>query len=82
VVSLQELHEGGAVVPHIFAYLDAGTGSMIIQAVIAGLVAVPIVFRRQVGNGVRAVRRLTGRSREQDVGSTASSPATRDTSSR
>lgn len=43
---------------HVFAYLDAGSGSLIIQAVIAGLVAAPIVFRRQVSRVVRAVRRL------------------------
>jgi hypothetical protein len=68
-------------VPHIFAYLDAGTGSMIIQALIAGLVAVPIVFRRQVGNAARAVRRMTGREPEESTSTTspAASPATTDT---
>ena len=38
------------------AYIDPGSGSLIIQAVIAGLVAVPIFFRRQIARFVRSVR--------------------------
>jgi hypothetical protein len=71
-------------VPHIFAYLDAGTGSMLIQAAIAGLVAIPIVFRRHVGNAARAVRRMTGRAPDEttSTASAAGSPAaTTDTTS-
>jgi hypothetical protein len=67
-------------VPHIFAYLDAGTGSMIIQALIAGLVAIPIVFRRQVGNVARAVRRMTGRADEETAAPNAPAPTTDTTS--
>lgn len=37
----------------VFAYIDPGSGSLIIQAVIAGLVAVPVLFRNQI-------RRLAG----------------------
>lgn len=40
----------------ILAYIDPGSGSLIIQAVIAGLVAVPIFFRRQISRIVRSVR--------------------------
>ena len=40
--------------PHLFAYLDLASGSMIVQAAIAGVVAVPILFRNQI-------RRLLGR---------------------
>jgi hypothetical protein len=47
---------------------------MIIQALIAGLVAVPILFRRQVGNAAKAVRRMTGRAPE-DTTPTASPAA-------
>ncbi len=39
------------------AYIDPGSGSLIIQAVIAGLVAVPFFFREQIGRFVRFVRR-------------------------
>ncbi len=42
--------------PHLFAYLDLASGSMIIQGAIAGIVAVPILFRNQI-------RRLLGRSK-------------------
>jgi hypothetical protein len=41
----------------ILAYIDPGSGSLIIQALIAAIVAAPFVFRQQVG---RLVRRLRG----------------------
>jgi len=40
----------------IFAYIDPGTGSLLIQALIAGLVAVPIFFRHQIARVIRTVR--------------------------
>ena len=40
----------------IFAYIDPGSGSLIIQALIAGLVAIPIFFRHQIARAVRAIR--------------------------
>ncbi len=40
----------------IFAYIDPGSGSLVIQALIAGLVAVPIFFRRQISRFVRTLR--------------------------
>jgi len=42
---------------HLLAYIDPGSGSLIIQAVIATVVAVPFFFRQQIGRFVRAVRR-------------------------
>ncbi len=45
----------------ILAYIDPGSGSLIIQALIAGLVAIPIFFRTQLANGVNAVKRALGR---------------------
>jgi hypothetical protein len=41
----------------VFAYIDAGTGSLLIQALIAALVAAPFVLRQQIG---RLMRRLRG----------------------
>ncbi len=41
----------------VFAYIDPGSGSLIIQALIATVVAVPFVLRQQIG---RMVRRLRG----------------------
>lgn len=40
----------------IFAYIDPGSGSLIIQALIAGLVAIPIFFRHQISRALRAIR--------------------------
>jgi hypothetical protein len=40
----------------VFAYIDPGSGSLVIQALIAGIVAIPILFRRQVARVVRALR--------------------------
>ncbi len=48
----------------VFAYIDPGSGSLIIQALIAGLVAIPIFFRTQLTRGVHAVRRIVGRGSE------------------
>lgn len=42
---------------HLLAYIDPGSGSLIIQAVIATIVAVPFFFRQQIGRLVRTVRR-------------------------
>ncbi|MDQ3492875.1 MAG: hypothetical protein M3452_06395 [Chloroflexota bacterium] len=52
----------------VFAYLDAASGSLIIQALIAGLVAVPIFFRAQLSKGAHAVRRILGRGRDSSSG--------------
>jgi hypothetical protein len=43
------------------AYIDAGSGSLILQAVIAAAVAVPFFLRTQIGRGVRRLRQMTGR---------------------
>jgi hypothetical protein len=45
--------------PHLFAYLDLASGSMIIQGIIAGAVAVPILLRNQI-------RRALGRGKPAD----------------
>lgn len=42
----------------IFLYIDPGAGSMVIQAVLAAILAVPFFFRTQV---TRVVRRIRGR---------------------
>jgi hypothetical protein len=34
--------------PHVFAYLDLASGSMIVQAAIAGVVAAPILLRNHI----------------------------------
>ena len=49
---------------HLLAYIDPGSGSLIIQAAIALLIAIPIFFRTQIG---RVVNRVRGRSEVQAV---------------
>ncbi|HUP55663.1 MAG TPA: hypothetical protein VM408_09170 [Methylomirabilota bacterium] len=39
------------------AYIDAGSGSLIIQAVIAAAIAVPLFFRHHIGRFMNAIRR-------------------------
>jgi hypothetical protein len=39
-----------------FAYIDPGTGSLVIQAIIASLVALPFFFKRQLARVVSVVR--------------------------
>ena len=43
------------------AYIDAGTGSMVVQVVIAAIIAVPFILRTQLGRGANFVRGIFGR---------------------
>jgi hypothetical protein len=45
--------------PHVFAYLDLASGSMIVQAAIAGIVVVPVLMRNKI-------RSLLGRNKPTD----------------
>jgi len=40
----------------LLAYIDAGSGSMLLQVVLAGVLAVPFFFRRAISEGWRRVR--------------------------
>jgi len=39
------------------AYIDPGSGSLIIQAVIAAIIAIPVLLRSQIGRAIRTLRR-------------------------
>jgi hypothetical protein len=41
---------------YMLAYIDPGSGSLIIQAVIATVIAVPFFFRQQIARILRTVR--------------------------
>jgi hypothetical protein len=41
----------------LLAYIDPGSGSLIIQAVIATALAVPFFLREQIGRVLRSLRR-------------------------
>lgn len=47
------------------AYIDPGSGSLIIQALIAGAVAAPIVLRNQLRRAGSAIRRAVGGTRAE-----------------
>ena len=40
----------------IFAYIDAGSGTMLLQIVVAGAVAIPFFFRNAIVGGWRRIR--------------------------
>ena len=42
------------------AYIDPGSGSLIIQAAIAAAIAVPVFLRSQIARAFRALRRSNG----------------------
>jgi hypothetical protein len=60
---------------HLLAYIDPGSGSLIIQAVIATIVAVPFFFRQQIGRFVRAVRKTDETSATPDSSEQPDRPA-------
>ena len=41
----------------LLAYIDPGSGSLVIQAAIAAVVAIPIFLRSQIARAIHAVRR-------------------------
>jgi hypothetical protein len=49
----------------ILAYIDPGSGSLLLQALLAGLLSVPFFFRRTIGDLWHRVRRV--KSAEQSV---------------
>jgi hypothetical protein len=44
----------------ILAYIDPGSGSLIIQVLIASIVAIPVIFRARIAQLARAFRRDKG----------------------
>lgn len=49
----------------VFGYIDPGAGSLVIQAIIAGVVSIPFFFRN-------AIRSTVGRFRRKPSGGAAS----------
>lgn len=46
---------------HLLAYIDPASGSLVIQVVIATVLAVPFFLRTQIARVVRGIRRTAGR---------------------
>jgi len=41
---------------HVWAYIDPGSGSMLLQVILAGILAVPFFFRRTISDVWHRVR--------------------------
>ena len=46
-------------------YIDPGAGTMVIQAAIAALIAIPFFFRAQVNRALQRLRELRGRGHDE-----------------
>jgi hypothetical protein len=55
----------------MLAYIDPGAGSLVIQAVIAGLVSIPFFFRSRIAS---VVGRFKRNQTEQDVKDSPENP--------
>lgn len=44
----------------VFAYIDPGSGSLLIQGLIAAMVAIPVFFRHQIARAIQAFRGKQG----------------------
>lgn len=49
---------------YTLAYIDPGSGSLIIQVIIASVLAVPYFLRTQIGRAIGAIR---GRSKPENL---------------
>jgi hypothetical protein len=61
----------------VFAYLDPGSISIAFQAVVAGLIAIPVLFRNRISSAFRAIRGGSGEPKE-----TVAEPTSHDAASR
>jgi hypothetical protein len=48
----------------ILAYIDPGSGSLLLQAILAAVISVPFLFRRTIGD---VLHRLRGGSKPETV---------------
>jgi hypothetical protein len=58
----------------VFAYIDPGAGSLVIQAIIAGLVSIPFFFRNAIRNTIGRFRRGTPPTDEKGATTTTTDP--------
>jgi hypothetical protein len=56
-------HSEGRALIHFLAYVDLTSGSLVVQLVIASIVAIPFLLRTQIRRAFSAVRALVRRSR-------------------
>lgn len=55
----------------LLAYIDPGSGSMLLQVILAGVLAVPFFFRRVIADGLHRIRGNKGAPKQADGGEDA-----------
>ena len=55
----------------LLAYIDPGSGSMLLQVILAGVLAVPFFFRRVIADGLHRIRGNKGAPKQGDGGEDA-----------
>ena len=58
----------------LLAYIDPGSGSMLLQVILAGILAVPFFFRRTIGDTWRKIRGDDDTSKQAAVPEETDSP--------
>jgi hypothetical protein len=53
------------------AYIDPGSGSMLLQVILAGVLAVPFFFRRFISDGWRRIRGSRDEAKQSEGGEDA-----------
>jgi hypothetical protein len=51
----------------ILAYIDPGSGSLLLQALLAGLLSIPFFFRRTIGDVWHRLRRVKSDDTDTDA---------------
>ncbi|MGI8657706.1 MAG: hypothetical protein ACR2K4_02905 [Candidatus Limnocylindria bacterium] len=54
------------------AYIDPGSGSMLLQVILAGALAIPFFFRRVISDGWHRIRGTRGETEHAEGGEDAS----------
>jgi hypothetical protein len=58
----------------VFAYIDPGAGSLVIQAIIAGLVSIPFFFRNAIRKTFGRFRSKPSEGAPEDKGAATTDP--------
>ena len=58
----------------LLAYIDPGSGSMLLQVILAGILAVPFFFRRTIGDAWHKIRGDSDASKQATVPEENDSP--------
>jgi len=63
---------------HLFGYIDPGSGSLLLQALLAAILSIPFVFRRTIGGFWHRLRGAGVDEERAPAKARTSDPSTRD----